>query len=414
MGTQRYIDMTFDLSYPIEQPKFLQRLGETIPTDIVVQVKNKGVNYNLAGVALGFEMRNDRDKILIDKDQSRFTIVSAAQGIFSYRPPEQMQSFFGNSYLAYFTFESGGTRITTERFRFYNDEDVQLAIAPELQEHYVSVIDDLIESNEGAMAKAEEIKALIQNNQVVKKSGDTMTGNLLMTGASAISQRFKAGTGAQVGWEALTDGTFRMYDWTNNRNVLSYNPATDYVSLNRNNPYVTKTGDTMTGNLNFASASQIQNLASTGQLVFGNSGIWINDTNGNSVPWQYRYSDKMFLVNAETNLMKKTDYTAKDGRATLILPADVATNWDTARAPVALRRGNAVTVKGAIGITASAPTLNATLLPSTMRPPELVTITLSATDNTCHHISIYPGGDVSFPASAKGKNFYFLVTYVVD
>lgn len=313
MGTQRYIDMTFDLSYPIEQPKFLQRLGETIPTDIVVQVKNKGVNYNLAGVTLGFEMRNDNDKIMIDKDQSRFTIVSAAQGIFSYRPPEQMQSFFGNSYLAYFTFESGGTRITTERFRFYNDEDVQLAIAPELQEHYVSVIDDLITSNEGAMAEAKKIEDLIKNNQVVKKVGDTMTGTLYMEGNGAISQRFRASVdGARVGWEALTDGTFRMYDWTNNRNVLSYNPVTDYITLNRKHPYLIKTGDTMSGDINIVDNKGISFMDTTdpskrkAYLSSGGNVTSLYDSLSSGRVWWYDHSTQTFTVDKNTNLAKKT------------------------------------------------------------------------------------------------------------
>lgn len=473
MGTQRYIDMTFDLSYPIEQPKFLQRLGETIPTDIVVQVKNKGVNYNLAGVTLGFEMRNDRDKILIDKDQSRFTIVSAAQGIFSYRPPEQMQSFFGNSYLAYFTFESGGTRITTERFRFYNDEDVQLAIAPELQEHYVSVIDDLITSNDGAMAKAEEIKALIQNNQVVKKAGDTMTGNLLMTGASAISQRFKAGTGAQVGWESLTDGTFRMYDWTNSRNVLSYNPATDYVSLNRKHPYVTKTGDTMTGDLNIvdnkgvsfmdatdpnkrkaylSSGGNVTSLydslssgriwwydhstqtftvdkntnlmkktgdSMTGNLDLSYSGtgtrkisfsqdgveqVNINrtgagyygmyDVAGSQSVWEYNQATKTFNVNTpNTNLMKKTDYSGKDGTAILTLE-----NGATAvgsRETFAIRSGNTVTLQ------LNAKRTNATdsqicMLPTNMRPPKMLVEYKNAVTGGVCQVVVNTNGAIQF------------------
>lgn len=170
MGTQRQIDMTFDISYPSDQSKFLQRLGEKNPTDIVVQVFNKGVPYNLSGVTLGFEMRNDKEKILIDKDQSRFTLVLPLEGVFSYRPPLQVQSFYGNSYLAYFTFESGANRVTTERFRFYNDEDVQLTVAPELQEHYVSVIDDLVASNKSAMSEAQSIRDLINANQVVRKT----------------------------------------------------------------------------------------------------------------------------------------------------------------------------------------------------------------------------------------------------
>ncbi|MGR5980261.1 hypothetical protein ACT7DJ_28300 [Bacillus cereus] len=47
------------------------------------------------------------------------------------------------------------------------------------------------------------------------------------------------------------NGQFRMYDWTNGRNVLSYDPVTDYITLNRKHPYLVKSGDTMTGGSNY-------------------------------------------------------------------------------------------------------------------------------------------------------------------
>ncbi|MED3353427.1 BppU family phage baseplate upper protein, partial [Bacillus thuringiensis] len=132
MSTQRQPDMKFDLTYPSEQIKIVQRLGEKTSTDILVQVFNKGVPYNLAGMTLGFELRTDNNKIIIDKEQSRFTIVEPLKGVFSYRMHPNAQSFEGNAYIAYFTFEQGGARITTERFRVLNDEDVQNVCAPDI------------------------------------------------------------------------------------------------------------------------------------------------------------------------------------------------------------------------------------------------------------------------------------------
>ncbi|MEH7782690.1 BppU family phage baseplate upper protein [Bacillus thuringiensis] len=67
---------------------------------------------------------------------------------------------------------------------------------------------------------------------------------------------------------------------------------------------ISSLGGTLTGSLNFAAAGQIQNLSATGQLVFGNSGLWINDTNGNFVPFQYRYSDKTLNLSALTTLSR--------------------------------------------------------------------------------------------------------------
>lgn len=314
MATSRQVDLTFDLAYPTEHYKFLQRLGERRSTDIVVQIYNKGIPYNISGTILGFEMRNDRNKVVIDKEQSRFTKVTPLQGVFSYKPPEEVQSFYGNAYLAYFTLENGADRVTTERFRFYNDEDVQACIAPDLQEHYVSVIDDLVASNASAMDKANEIKDLIEANQVVKKAGDTMSGNLSMINPDgAISQRFTAGaTGTTVGWESLTDGTFRLYDWKNSRNVLSYNPVTDYVSLNRKHPYVTKTGDTMTGDLNVVDNKGISFMDTTdptkrkAYMSSGGNVTSLYDSLSSGRVWWYDHSTQTFTVDKNTNLAKKT------------------------------------------------------------------------------------------------------------
>lgn len=338
MATSRQVDLTFDLAYPTEHYKFLQRLGERRSTDIVVQIYNKGIPYNISGTILGFEMRNDRNKVVIDKEQSRFTKVTPLQGVFSYKPPEEVQSFYGNAYLAYFTLENGADRVTTERFRFYNDEDVQACIAPDLQEHYVSVIDDLVASNGAAMDKANEIKDLIESNQVVKKAGDNMSGNLILTNPSgAISQRYSAGAnGTQVGWESLTDGTFRMYDWKNNRNVLSYNPVTDYITLNRKHPYLVTTGGSMSGDLRMEHGKIFRflnkgNGATTSSLGVDNNDKWYAWSDvANKGIFNYDPATNMFNMQADTNLAKKTGDTFT-GSMTFDSPFTIrgsAATWD--------------------------------------------------------------------------------------
>lgn len=59
---------------------------------------------------------------------------------------------------------------------------------------------------------------------------------------------------------------------------------------------------TMQNDILFDGARQIASKSTTGQLVFGNSGVWLGDANGGGIPWQYRYSDKMFLVNSRAQL----------------------------------------------------------------------------------------------------------------
>lgn len=500
MGTQRQIDMTFDISYPSEHPKFLQRLGEKRSTDILVQVFNKGVPYNLAGVSLGFEMRNDKEKILIDKDQSRFTVVTPLEGVFSYRPPTQVQSFYGNSYLAYFTLESGADRVTTERFRFYNDEDVQLAVAPELQEHYVSVIDDLVASNKTAMDEAKAIRDLINANGVVRKTGDTMTGYLTFDSQSAergiISKNntgelykyyfsggltglidsvnnkkvweydnanqlydFKGATnftgntnvvkkagdtmtgdlkidsaisggmkfsraGTEVaGWRVRSNDNkewFYMFDYLSNGIALDYNPTDGFifnkpVTVNGATNLVNKAGDTMTGNLLFDLAGTSKRIEYTdgatklAGLYSSPTRFLFQDLKNNTAPWEYDYTAQSFNVNGTTNLMKKTDYTGKDGRATLTLTSD-ATNFDTSFSPVADRRGNTVTLVGAIGLKAGVTANLATTIPANMRPVSTISRHYLATDGTPVHVVVNVDGTVRL--GTNGKNIYITETFV--
>ncbi|WDS60560.1 hypothetical protein BC6_00045 [Bacillus phage BC-6] len=496
MGTQRQIDMTFDISYPSDQSKFLQRLGEKNPTDIVVQVFNKGVPYNLSGVTLGFEMRNDKEKILIDKDQSRFTLVVPLEGVFSYRPPLQVQSFYGNSYLAYFTFESGANRVTTERFRFYNDEDVQLAVAPELQEHYVSVIDDLVASNKTAMDEAKAIRDLINANGVVKKVGDTMTGDLtFQTGGASKAINWSNGA-TQLGRMVMhPSGLVEWFGKDNGgveRSAWNYSPNTNLFNIVANTNVVKKTGDTMTGNLLFDIASTskrieytdgatklaglyssptrflfqdlknntapweydytaqsfnvngVTNLVKkvgdtmTGDLTFDTSGtlkrisawdgtkrvaalamaksgaIWLEDgIRGNLNIWAYDSASQTFNIDptVNTNLMKKTDYSGKDGRVNLSLTAD-ATNIDSGFGAIADRRGNTVTVRLAIMRNAGATGEIVTNLPANMRPTLTLVKWGIAEDGSPLKYQIHTDGSIRFYTTGKGLRI--VETFVTD
>ncbi|MCU5278257.1 phage baseplate upper protein [Bacillus cereus] len=338
--------MKFDLTYPSEQIKIVQRLGEKTSTDILVQVFNKGVPYNLAGMTLGFELRTDNNKIIIDKEQSRFTIVEPLKGVFSYRMHPNAQSFEGNAYIAYFTFEQGGARITTERFRVLNDEDVQNVCAPDIQQHYVSVIDDLVASNQSAMAEAQAIRDMINANRVVRKTGDTMTGSI-----------------------SFTDGQ-----------GVSFMDAAD--------------------------PSKRKAFISSG----GNVTSLFDSLSGGRV-WWYDHATQAFNVDKPTNLMKKTDYSGKDGEATLVLTAD-ASNNNSNYQPMAYRRGNTVTVRLAVTRNVGSTNSLLTTLPINMRPPITLVNKLITPDGTSVDVEITSAGAVHM--YTPGKSFTLVTTFAVN
>lgn len=275
-----------------------------------------------------------------------------------------------------------------------------------------------VNTTQNTRLTAVETSATNLGNTKVNKAGDTMTGDLQME-RGTIEKAYSFLKSGIVTTKILDNDTrTAMYSQDNGETIWRYEKGSKTFEILSATNVVKKAGDTMTGNLSFAFASQIQNLASTGQLVFGNSGIWINDTNGNSVPWQYRFSDKQFIVNAETNLMKKTDYTAKDGRVNLTLTGS-ATNIDVTNIPpIAIRRGNTVTVRVAARRTSANNDVVVTM-PTDMRPTDPLYQTISATDGTTSVLSIGTNGNLFLGDGQAGtpvqnKNFYVLVTYVVD
>ncbi|MDX5923414.1 BppU family phage baseplate upper protein, partial [Bacillus cereus group sp. BfR-BA-01033] len=184
-----------------------------------------------------------------------------------------------------------------------------------------------------------------------------------------------------------------------------------------------KTGGTMTGPLDIDNNIIMRLKGETGKrdwLVFRDSAhesVVFAPRLADNSDWdwskQIEFRPDNFIVNGSTNLMKKTDYTAKDGRADLVLTADAA-NFDTSRPPGAVRRGNTVTIRGAIGVSASATANLVTTLPTDMRPIDSLTQTILTNDGSATTLEVYPDGRVILSNSAKGKNIYIVFTYVVD
>ncbi|WP_163051623.1 BppU family phage baseplate upper protein [Bacillus cereus] len=409
MATSRQVDLTFDLAYPTEHYKFLQRLGERRSTDIVVQIYNKGIPYNISGTILGFEMRNDRNKVVIDKEQSRFTKVTPLQGVFSYKPPEEVQSFYGNAYLAYFTLENGADRVTTERFRFYNDEDVQACIAPDLQEHYVSVIDDLVASNASAMDKANEIKDLIEANQVVKKTGDTMTGDLRIE-QGKILRFLNVGntiTAASIG----VDANNRLYGWSDaaNTGIFTYDPTTKVFNLQADTNLMKKTGDTFTGTVRYAHAFSQILQSDSGKRAWvvhhpdSDSILFAPETAPNSGAWDWA---KGIEFKGDGTIR-----TAKNGRANLTLNAGFVIH-DANYGAIADRRGNTVTLRMAIRREVSSTSDVALVLPVDMRPTLNLPQNLVTNEGKAVRFVVESNGNVK--VGSVGDALYVTTTYVVD
>lgn len=169
----------------------------------------------------------------VNQMQGKYYVVLSTQTLIAYgNVVAQLRLTFPNNKV-----------IETCKFVFAVDESIMSDTALESTNEF-PVIQKAIEA--GKKLEGVDIDGIIaagaKADAALPKTGGTMTGNLLMNNPSGnISQRFSAGaTPIQVGWEALTDGKFRMFDWKNSRILLNYDPVADMLDISRNTNVVKK------------------------------------------------------------------------------------------------------------------------------------------------------------------------------
>lgn len=169
------------------------------------------------------------------------------------------------------------------------------------------------------------IAAGVKAEGAVKKSGDTMTGDLLIENSTKVSSlRLKSGDYTS-GWQQRQDGLLRLIDWKKNAAVMEYNPTTDQVIFRTDTNLVKKSGDTLTGNLRMdkspASGSSwrsiswdLENSEAIRMGLNGSNYFVLWDAPQNVIPFEYRPTTKEVRLGSgatvnvvgDSNLVKKT------------------------------------------------------------------------------------------------------------
>ncbi|MBR9655795.1 BppU family phage baseplate upper protein [Bacillus cereus] len=318
----------------------LVRLGDKGETVIRVKIHNAPDYLDVKDYGLAFEA-NVGGKLIQDENMTRFRVIDKTT--FEYLCADEVHSFVGSVNVAYFVLTRETNRVTTQNFTLHS-----LANAEQntdgLKEHYVSVIDDLIETNKDAIKKAQEIEDMINKNQVVKKSGDTMTGNLIMdqnVDNSVISLRFHE-KGIPLTSFGINRGKGIYYDQVNGASIFGYDPATREFVVSANTNLVKKTGDTMTGDLRLNRVSAtgnrylryVSDTEAEYSLGVNSSGNFhMLDVKSGGNVFEYNISRKELNVPVATNLLKKTDiytgWVSPDGRSKSINDTDLNTVIDS-------------------------------------------------------------------------------------
>lgn len=277
---------------------------------------------------------------------------------------------------------------------------------------------------------------IVSNTNVVKTTGDTMTGTLNMTNST-------------VNWENvfLNNGGRRTRMFMDNGNGTAFTIATEktagkgdwdfneHLRVGDRRNWLKNSGDTMTGHLNMNSNSQINynQLTTTSSAkgfmytddassnIVGGIGRFRNTTGESyymgwgAQPWSgatsLQVSDAQFTYK---NFAIKT--AQKDGRVSLTLTTDA--ELFTANGVIADRRGNTVTLRAPFRKKSGGNTTPMFTMPSDMRPLLTVLKNIPSIDGVQGLLVINSNGEVWMQdlgsTSVTGKSFYVTVTYLVD
>lgn len=280
--------------------------GDRISDKLVFRLTNDGVPLDLTDVVqVRIDFRKPDGKLVFQY----CTIEDRPQGLVSCILTTQTLAAPGKVYAEVTAKYPEGKDAVTRQFTFHveeaiaGDKSIQSQNEWPMLERAIVAGDMLAGVDLVAIIKAGELAAA-----ALPTTGGTMTGQVVSdVSTTARGYGWKGGI-TDLGLIADKDGFWRLRNYAKGKDVFSYNAATEQMYFNADSNLVKKSGDTMTGDLNFggATARQITAAAGTGKIVFGGSGLWIEDSNGGNIPWQYRYSDKQFVVNADTNLLKTT------------------------------------------------------------------------------------------------------------
>lgn len=412
------------------------RQGDKETVTVNVFIVDSGVPYNLTGQDIYYEGLKPNNAYV--RDKTGVKMINATQGNFEYTFRPETFGVAGVGRRSYFSIEQGGTvRASTQDFGLVTLADAMTGNT--MSGPYISELEQLIQEAQWLVndinsrwtsinTQLTQLQNKLNTMDVVKRSGDTMTGNLKFN-VSGGNKEITATDGTNDLYKWIMQGTnFEFFSQSLNKGIFNYNNTTGMFNVTADTNLLKKTGDTMTGQMTYTNTSPIsyrpagQNwwlqIASAAGLEFNPSAT------AGTTDWDW---GRAFIMNkngvldveglnvrgTNTNLMKKTDYTSKDGRADLVLTDD-ATNFDTSRPPVVVRRGNTVTIRGAIGVSASATANVVTTLPTGMRPIDSLTQTILTHDGSATTLEVYPDGRVILSNSAKGKNIYIVFTYVVN
>ncbi|OWW09722.1 hypothetical protein BUE63_13250 [Bacillus sp. MB353a] len=220
---------------------------------IIVPLKERGKPVDLTGYVVKYEAISPYGNFVRDDA----VVTNARDGIFEYIVSKEAVSSAG-VWIGYFAFEKGTERFTTQDIRISLGNDVKQGNIP--IENYIAEFDNL-------KKQIDALQIAVDKANVVKRSGDTMVGNLIMDATVGGESRVLFQTGPtgtdQVGIRhVVSNNTTAFRDYRSGLSVWEWNGTIFNVNANTN--LLKKTGDTMTGDLTIKKDGASLNFSTVG------------------------------------------------------------------------------------------------------------------------------------------------------
>ncbi|EJQ49871.1 protein of unknown function [Bacillus wiedmannii] len=231
--------MLIDLANMIMTRTISSRENDRNGFKVIVNLKERGKPVDLTGYVVKYEAISPYGNFVRDDA----VITNAKDGVFEYTVSKEAVSSAG-VWIGYFAFEKGTERFTTQ--------DIRISLGSDVKQGSIQ-IEDYISDFDKLNKQIDALQVAVDKADVVKRSGDTMTGNLDMditggfktlqwtAGGVKKGQMTMSATGASLQGFPSTGGT---------KTAWAYNHDTDAFNILASGTNVLKkAGDTMSGNL---------------------------------------------------------------------------------------------------------------------------------------------------------------------
>ncbi|WOA57291.1 BppU family phage baseplate upper protein [Bacillus mycoides] len=276
-------EIIIDLADPVFTKTIRSRQNDKNGLNLTVYVREKGQNVDLTGYAVKYEAMNQIGKVVRDDAQ----VVDAKNGVFSYTFTPQAVST-SDDWTAYFVMEKSNERMSTP--------DIRIVLRRDVKEGNIK-IENYISEFEIIKKTLDELQQKLNTMDVVKKSGDTMPGNLSFDRAGTANTNKMAFSTAgveELNFYQTGDGYYGIRDVKGNQGVWDYNRNNKMFNVSANTNLVKKAGDIINGVLEFKidnaivlgsrSYKTVIHKGAQGELIFAPS----TTSQGDSWDWSKR------------------------------------------------------------------------------------------------------------------------------